>query len=237
MYAGRIVEMGLADEIIEDPLALPLYERPGLVDAQPPRTAKAHRYPGRGRRPCAGRTLRGVASSPGVRRASPAATTPFPVSDRLPQSGRCAAQNGVAHHRSRSSREPPSRDRWLSGSSVRRLQARVTRVENATVVAAEDVSFEVAGGECVALVGESGSGKTTIARCVVGLHPPRSGEDLPGRTTTPRRAGDRTREDRRRVQIIFQNLWRVAESTPADPRRGGPPRGCPARSLTEGSPG
>ena len=59
-----------------------------------------------------------------------------------------------------------------------------------TVVAARDVSFSVAGGECLAIVGESGSGKTTIARCVVG--PPFSdgGTRRPGRSD-PGPAGGR----------------------------------------------
>src|SRR3712207_7445797 len=37
-------------------------------------------------------------------------------------------------------------------------------------------SFSIAKGETFALVGESGSGKSTVARMVVGLLPPTSGE-------------------------------------------------------------
>src|SRR6185295_6876051 len=40
-----------------------------------------------------------------------------------------------------------------------------------TTTAADNVSFTVSRGSCVALVGESGSGKTTIARTIAGLHP------------------------------------------------------------------
>ena len=68
-----------------------------------------------------------------------------------------------------------------------------------------DVSFEIQDGECFALVGESGSGKSTIARAVSGLLDPLAGrilfEDRPV-------AGDvraRSRDDRRRIQFIFQN--------------------------------
>ncbi len=49
------------------------------------------------------------------------------------------------------------------------------------VVAARDVGFSVARGECLAIVGESGSGKTTIARVVAGLHEPTAGRVAPGR--------------------------------------------------------
>ncbi len=80
-----------------------------------------------------------------------------------------------------------------------------TRVDR--VVAAEDISFTIAAGECVALVGESGSGKTTIARCVVGLHTPDTGTiELDGQLLAGR-AGDRPVEMRRRVQIVFQNPY------------------------------
>jgi peptide/nickel transport system ATP-binding protein len=74
-----------------------------------------------------------------------------------------------------------------------------------TVVAARDVSFAVAVGECLALVGESGSGKTTIARCVAGLHPLAEGRLLLDGVPLAARAASRPREARRRIQIVFQN--------------------------------
>ena len=73
------------------------------------------------------------------------------------------------------------------------------------VVAAQDVSFAVGAGDCVALVGESGSGKTTIARCVAGLHAPAAGRILLNGVPLDGRAARRPREARRRIQIVFQN--------------------------------
>ncbi|GHJ36991.1 alpha-D-ribose 1-methylphosphonate 5-phosphate C-P-lyase PhnJ [Streptomyces sp. TS71-3] len=52
-----------------------------------------------------------------------------------------------------------------------------TAVSPATgaVVAAWDVSFDVAPGEALGLIGESGSGKSTVLRCVVGEEPATAG--------------------------------------------------------------
>jgi peptide/nickel transport system ATP-binding protein len=76
-----------------------------------------------------------------------------------------------------------------------------------THVAAEDVSFSISAGECVALVGESGSGKTTIARCIVGLHEPDGGTIALDGSALAWRAARRSLEARRRVQIVFQNPY------------------------------
>jgi peptide/nickel transport system ATP-binding protein len=73
------------------------------------------------------------------------------------------------------------------------------------VVAAEDVSFAVGRGECVALVGESGSGKTTIARTIAGLHPVGGGEIRLDGEPLANLARRRDVEQRRRVQMVFQN--------------------------------
>jgi osmoprotectant transport system ATP-binding protein len=46
------------------------------------------------------------------------------------------------------------------------------------VIALDQVSLEVAGGECVALIGESGAGKTTLLRCFNRLTDPDHGRVL-----------------------------------------------------------
>src|SRR5215510_7219154 len=74
--------------------------------------------------------------------------------------------------------------------------------------AVDGVSFDIRKGETFALVGESGSGKTTVARMVVGLLPPSSGDVvIDGVSMThPRQAQARTRL-RRRIQMIFQDPY------------------------------
>jgi peptide/nickel transport system ATP-binding protein len=85
---------------------------------------------------------------------------------------------------------------------VRRLDAAYHRR-----LVVNDVSFAVHPRECLALVGESGSGKTTIARAIAGLHPSSGGSvALDGTALAPSAAG-RTREQRRRIQIVFQNPY------------------------------
>jgi peptide/nickel transport system ATP-binding protein len=75
---------------------------------------------------------------------------------------------------------------------------------HSTMVAADDISFEIPPGGALGLVGESGSGKTTVARMVVGLLRPTSGEiafaDPPGDAS-----GRLARA--RRAQMVFQDPY------------------------------
>jgi peptide/nickel transport system ATP-binding protein len=74
-------------------------------------------------------------------------------------------------------------------------------------VAVRDVSFAIAPAQCLALVGESGSGKSTIARTVIGLLAPMSGEITFAGSALAARARDRGRDARRRIQIVFQDPY------------------------------
>jgi peptide/nickel transport system ATP-binding protein len=74
--------------------------------------------------------------------------------------------------------------------------------------AVDDISFDIARGETFALVGESGSGKTTVARMVVGLLPPTSGDVLiDGVSMIDPRQAQARRKLRRRIQMIFQDPY------------------------------
>ena len=67
-----------------------------------------------------------------------------------------------------------------------------------------DVSFDIHKGRTVAVVGESGSGKSTAARCITGLLPPRQGEVLFDGVPLPANYRQRSRDELRRVQMIYQ---------------------------------
>ena len=67
------------------------------------------------------------------------------------------------------------------------------------------MSLRLASAETVAIVGESGSGKTSLARAVVGLVAPESGTITLGDRKLAPLVRRRTRDERRRIQYIFQN--------------------------------
>ena len=67
------------------------------------------------------------------------------------------------------------------------------------------ISFALGKGECLAVVGESGSGKSTIGRCIVGLHHPDRGTIKLNDALLAPTATGRQQDQRRAIQIIFQN--------------------------------
>jgi peptide/nickel transport system ATP-binding protein len=67
-----------------------------------------------------------------------------------------------------------------------------------------DVSITLARGETVAVVGESGSGKSSLARLIVGLVPRTSGSVMFDGKELSKATKERTREDLRRIQLIYQ---------------------------------
>ena len=67
-----------------------------------------------------------------------------------------------------------------------------------------DVSLHVPKGQTLAIVGESGSGKSTLARVATGLLPPMAGEVRIEGEPLPAALKQRSREQLRRLQLIYQ---------------------------------
>jgi peptide/nickel transport system ATP-binding protein len=205
MYSGRIIEIGATREILASPrhpytqglLASipdhlrphPLAPMPGIavgLGERPPGCRFAPRCPLRIEQcDAAVPELSNRGSSHPVRCIRPEDVgEPAVMSEQLGTRGK------------KSGREV------LTVNSLRAVHK--TRAER--VVAAADVNFAVRSGACVALVGESGSGKTTIARAIAGLHPDieEGSIELDGAALATE-ARKRSREQRRRIQIVFQN--------------------------------
>ncbi|WP_228810007.1 ABC transporter ATP-binding protein [Nocardia otitidiscaviarum] len=67
------------------------------------------------------------------------------------------------------------------------------------------VDLAVGAGRAVGIVGPSGSGKTSVARAVVGLHPPERGTVTLDGVALRGESRWRSREQRRRVQLVPQS--------------------------------
>jgi peptide/nickel transport system ATP-binding protein len=206
MYAGRVVEDGPAAALLAEPrhpYSLGLLS--SIPDPNEPRRLRS--IPGLavgvGDRPA------GCAFAPRCDQCVPACNEAIPPLEPLA---------GDRFVRCPEWRRTPALAPELRAPAAARPHARVAllavedlRAEHhahgSCLIAASQVSFALARGECVALVGESGSGKTTIARCVAGLHAPARGRLLLEGAPLPPLAAARTREARRRIQIVFQNPY------------------------------
>ncbi|MGE3304960.1 MAG: ABC transporter ATP-binding protein [Rhizobiaceae bacterium] len=68
----------------------------------------------------------------------------------------------------------------------------------------KNVSVDLHAGQTLAVVGESGSGKSTLARAITGLLPPEAGEITFASRKLPNRLADRSKNDLRELQMIYQ---------------------------------
>ena len=98
---------------------------------------------------------------------------------------------------------------WLGGGRV--------------VNAAQKISLTLKRGETLGIVGESGSGKSTVARCIMRLIDPTSGQILINGIDIAAMRQQRLRALRHQIQIVFQ-----------DPYRSLNPRRTVGNSIVEG---
>jgi peptide/nickel transport system ATP-binding protein len=218
MYAGKIVEIGTAEEVFYDPRHPYTW---GLLGALPSVALKTG-------------TLRQIPGTP------PSLLTPPPGDafasrnkyalaidyEQTPPMFRISDTHSAATWLL-DERAPlielPERLHFRAGEthpvrhSVGSSEEAVVRVRNYEqrfrvsrsfeVRAVRGVSFELRRGEAFGLVGESGCGKSTIARAIMGIYAPTSGEIyFKNSLVSERRSYRRNRQEiQRGMQIIFQD--------------------------------
>ena len=112
----------------------------------------------------------------------------------------------------------PSQEYTKSLWAVRSIQKKeqkshdtILKVENVDAsygsgpMVLRNISINVPTGRTVAIVGESGSGKSTIARTITGLLPPSSGKILFEGRKLSSKLSERSKEDLRRIQMVYQS--------------------------------
>jgi peptide/nickel transport system ATP-binding protein len=212
MYAGRLVEQGPAEEILRHPRHP--YTR-GLMAATPDhiRRRKLETMPGVS--VGVGEWPSGCAFAPRCPQAVSRCEAELPELEAISEERRVRC---FEWHRTPSIDWSPiespeiavDRDAGAEQAilEVDRLHAEYVS-RDGKVVAADNISFAVQRGACVALVGESGSGKTTIGRAIAGLHPSASGQVRLAGELLPFAARKRSVRQRRRLQVIFQNPYQA----------------------------
>jgi len=114
--------------------------------------------------------------------------------------------------------EAPSEDYTRALVSVRQTKREEAKDQSNTLLKIEhvsagyasgfkvlhDVSMHLPKGQTLAIVGESGSGKSTLARVITGLLPPSEGKITFDGKELPKALSSRTKEELRRVQMIYQ---------------------------------
>ncbi len=204
MYSGRVVELGIAEDLF-DSAAHPYTRR--LVGAIPRLTG--------------GRSLVGIpghAPSPGKRPPgcafAPRCTLHIPECDaQVPElvpitpqhSARCIRAAEVLQQSHTKVGDPVDVTHADAESTVLTLENVVARY--GTIEVLHSINLTLGHHECLAVVGESGSGKTTTARSIAGLHRDWSGSIRLGDKELETAARARSTESRRQIQYIFQNPY------------------------------
>ncbi len=201
VYAGRIVEIGGAQQVLGSP-AHPYSI--GLLGAAPAADGKERLTGIEGHPPRPGSWPRGCGFAPRCKHVTDECRTALPALEPFrgqewrvrcirPAPPKPAGDGGSGYAEA------------LSTGGTLRAAGLTARYGSSEVLHGVDV--EVPPGVCVAVVGESGSGKTTLARCVIGMHSDWSGELTFDGRQLAKGSRERTGEQRRLMQYVFQNPY------------------------------
>ena len=204
MYAGRVVELGLADELFESS-AHPYTRR--LVGAIPRLTGGRSLVGIPGHAPSPGRRPPGCAFAPRCTMHIPECDAEVPPLDQVgsEHSARCIRASEVLAQRNAKTGDPVDFVPADWDTAVLTLENVVASYGKVEVL--HSISLQLAHHECLAVVGESGSGKTTTARSIAGLHRDWAGSIRLGDKELEKSARARGTESRRQIQYIFQNPY------------------------------
>ncbi|MDY7105930.1 MAG: ABC transporter ATP-binding protein [Actinomycetota bacterium] len=212
MYAGEVIEVGTDHQIFAEP-AHP-YTR-ALVDAIPSPDGRHELIGVPGVPPAPNNRPAGCAFAPRCELVQPECLTTPQV--MWPRAGGHEVRCGVIG----SGSAVASRERVpvVTGNSTSAgpdgsgegaevaLRVRGLTASYGSRTVLHDVDLDLPTHRCLALVGESGSGKSTAARCLAGLHTRWEGEVRHGDDLLARSARDRSRQQLRRIQLVFQNPY------------------------------
>ncbi|MBS1887447.1 MAG: ABC transporter ATP-binding protein [Actinobacteria bacterium] len=200
MYAGRIVEVATTEQLFSQP------RHPysaGLLNAAPS-AHQANRLVGiEGRPPRPGHWPQGCSYAPRCPHARADCRQAVPPLAPTESGSLVRCLHPMAVSDGGVLRLVPSPKPEVKGGEALEIERLVADYGGRQIL--HEVGFAVKEGECTAVVGESGSGKTTLARCLVGLHTRWDGEIRLDGESLRQGARERSREQLRRMQYIFQN--------------------------------
>ena len=215
LYAGEVVEDGPLGEVLEAP-AHP-YTR-GLLASIPRLGEVAIPASMDGRPPSPGERSDGCAFAPRCPHVKDLCSRQRPpvIQTSAAHTGRChlLAEIGLRPSTGDAQRRIPA----SKGAVIAALRNVEIRYDKPTLLAklgaaksrpaatVKGVNLALHSGETVALVGESGSGKSTILKALSGLVPVSDGRIIGADgNDMPATVEERSPEEKRRIQIVFQN--------------------------------
>lgn len=111
----------------------------------------------------------------------------------------------AAKSKERKSKRQEDEDILLAVSGLAAGYGRIDRDGNPAIPVLKDIDLTIKRGATLGVIGESGSGKSTLARVVAGLIAPAQGSISLAGKLLPKMIKDRSLEQLRRVQIVFQH--------------------------------